>query len=106
MPGLRLSIVPDEVAPVYTLSERPGIRGLTRWYWSAISVPGVVYALAPGGSGERAGLEVGDRILETDGPSESWLLDASVGLRVQRGDRIFEVTVKREQVEGTVRFFA
>ncbi len=104
-PWLRTVTVPNGAVPLRILAERPERRQLSRWYWRAISEPGVVYALAPGGPGEAAGLQVGDRIVDVEGLTEDRLLNASVKLKVEREGQTFETTVTRPLEEGTVRNF-
>ena len=121
-PYVRLSIVPDEAAPARPWGEGIGVQvaegaylGISRGY-----IPIVIWALAPGGPGERVGLRVGDRITAVDGQPwvtpEPWVIPGRlfgpagtlVRLAVQReGDPdAFEVTVSRESVEGTYRDFS
>jgi ligand-binding sensor domain-containing protein len=100
MPGLRVSIVPDEAASVRSWNDL-GTR--TGWIGSGVRdfFGTIVFALAPGGPGERAGLKVGDRITaqKTSGNSRR--------LTVRREGRPdpFEVSVSSQKVEGGIRDF-
>ncbi len=103
-PYVRLSIVPDEAAPALPWREGIGVRA-----WR-----GIIYGLAPGGPGQAADLKVGDRILTVDkqppdvrGSRLNGPAGTSVTLTVQREDppEPFEITLTRQQVEGTFRQF-
>ncbi len=74
-----------------------------------------IWALAPGGPGEAAGLEVGDQVLEIDGrvhPLPHLALNGQgkpVKLVVRRaaGSEAFEVTLNRSEIpKGSVREFS
>ena len=105
-PYVRVSIVPDRVAPIYPWTkEIPiGIR---------ITNQGIIWALASGGPEAAAGLKAGDRITAVDGAPgvTQGRLNGPVGsqvrLTVQREGRSgpFEVSFTRGPVEGTYRRF-
>ena len=95
-PYVRLSIVPEEAAPARLYGEGIGISTA-----GGGRISEVIWALAPGGPGEAAGLKVGDRITARNP------VGASVKLTVQREGHAqpFEVTVTQGQVVGTYRDF-
>ena len=101
IPDVQLSIVPKEATPVRPWSEGAGVSLLK----------GFVTAVASGGPGERAGLELGDRIVKLDGRPFSGGLSGpagtSVTLTVEREGlpEPFELSVTREVVGGTYPHF-
>jgi len=124
-PGVPLFPVADKAVPVRSWGEGTwgrwkegaGIEVVKGAFLSTYrgSVPMIVWALAPGGPGVAAGLEVGDGILAVDGdlPMDPYfVLDGpagtSVKLLIKRKGRSqpFEVTLTRERVEGRVRGFS
>ncbi len=108
-PGVSLSVVPDGAAPARSWGEGVGIEVLTSSSLSSTTTLQVIRALAPGGPGEAAGLKVGDRITAVDGQSEvtrrrlNGPAGTSLTLTVRREGlpEPFEVTVTRQEVEGT-----
>ncbi len=114
-PGVQFSLVPEEAVPVRPWNEGAGV-GVFR---------GLITELAPGGPGERAGLKLGDRVLEMDGkPFSSQPLDggdytaasqailagptgASVRLTVERKGlpEPFAVSLTRKVVDGAYPYF-
>ena len=124
-PNVQVSAVPDDAFPAVHSWSRP-FRGATGQELlgegiGAMVVGRWIWALAPEGPAETAGLKVRDILTAIDGeplsPSVSrWSTlrqlfgpaGTSVGLTVQREGlaRPFEVTVTRKQVEGMIRDFA
>ena len=114
---LQLSFVPDEVAPSRPWGEAIGVRmaegagmGLRRG-----SIPKIVWAVAPGGPGDVAGLKVGDGIVSLNRSQPILFNDAltgpantSVVLTVEREHiaQPFEVTVTRKHVEARFQEFS
>jgi len=64
-PDISLSIVPDEAVPEVPWGEGIGVAAVTGNWWLMRdqSLPATVWALAPGGPGMKAGIEIGDRLV-------------------------------------------
>ena len=110
IPDLRAIVVPDSVTSTYPWAESCGIAVRTvEWRRS----PQGIWALAPGGPGEAAGLQIGDVILSIDGQfgiSQMCLYGTPgtpVTLNVRREGRPqpFAVTLSRTNLSGTYRAF-
>ena len=112
-PDVRLSIVPDAAVPARPYGEGIGVAIVP--VGAGEKVPKYIYALAPGGSGEAAGLKVGDRIVALngqpvtgavagalDGPAATTM---SLTVQRQRDSEPFEVTLICEQVGESYRNF-
>ncbi len=112
-PSLRLSIVPDKVVPARPWTRGIGIEVAPRWYSGVGKGPKLIYAIAPNGPGEAAGLKVGDLITAVDGETLVRVnqiegpAGTSVTLTVERkGVAVpFDVLVERQRVEGRFRPF-
>jgi hypothetical protein len=117
-PYVRFSTVPDKAVPDRPWSRSRGegigvgVSAERRFVARSGGIPLVIWTLASGGPGELAGLKVGDRILQVDGnlPLFRQVLGpagTSVRLAIQREGvaEPFEITVRREQVEGSYREF-
>jgi len=116
-PELPLHIVPEQTIPLRSWGEGVGVRVVQGRNMSTHrgSAPMVVWALAPGGPGETAGLRVGDHILAVNGdrPQQPYLIlegpaGVSLSLLVQRSGEQdpFVVELTRVQLEGGVRSFS
>lgn len=114
---VRLAFVPEVVLPERVWKFGTGIKVIKGGYLgiSRGGYPMSIWALAPGGPGEAAGLMVGDRILKIDGriPNLPHLLLEGPGnpvkLVVRRSGKSepFEVTVDRQEAtKGSVREFS
>jgi len=97
-PWLRVSVVPEAGVPTHEALWPEGIGALT--------VEGVIWALASGGPAEGAGLKIGDRIAALDGQVDG-PVGTPVRLTVARSGLVepFEATVVRDKVSGTIRSF-
>jgi len=116
MPRLSVSVVPDEVVPPPSWGEGLGI-GVAQGSFTGArrgGEPMTIWAIAPGGPGEAAGLQLGDGILAI-GREQADLLHLTmarppgtpVALRIKRRDQPnpFEVTVVQGNPEGGIRNF-
>lgn len=112
-PEIDVSIIPAAAAPFRPWGQGMGIRVIKGRYLSIArgKVPMVIWALAPGGPGEQAGLKVGDHIHMID-DQPYFSLQAPVGtstaLLIERDGLPgpFEVTVTHAALEGGVRDFS
>ncbi len=101
LPDLRVSVVPDAVAPA-----RPWPASGYRSFSIGVNeggrarAPSVILAVARGGPGEAAGLRAGDRIVAMGGAADKLTVERE-GL-----SKPFEVTVTRAQVAGGTRIFS
>jgi len=114
---VRLSLVPDEAAPIRSWSSWVGAGArVVEGGMMSMRTPQTpaVWAVAPGGPGAEAGLRVGDRLLSVNGQRVAWANDALTGaegdtsrLRVRRegASNPVEMTVALRRAEGTYREF-
>ena len=115
-PYVQIAIIPDSVIPKRTWWEGTGIK-VTKGGYIGISrgeEPMIVWALAPDGPGQAAGLHIGDHVLKMDDVVSQLphlILDgpgAPVVLLVKRPglDIPFEVTITRGLLTGNYSGFS
>ncbi|MDA0747274.1 MAG: PDZ domain-containing protein, partial [bacterium] len=117
VPGLRLVYIPEGIVPTpdwwypHWNVDGIGVR-VIEGSWASLrsrNAPRMIWALAPGGPGEQAGLQIGDRILSVDGTPPAWTNDAFKGpresevlLTVERPGQqgVLDVRIRRRKVDG------